>query len=265
MLRPTQLAPFSPLLATELLAGLEPYEDDHLATLPYVPAHKRAGCLAIIAISAELAALPGRVSDPMLGAIRLQWWREVVEELRSQANPRRHPLVDAFKVLSIPPQARFWKTVSMMIDETSIFLEPVSVMDGPSMLAAAMVHEGARARLLADWLAPEMHAERTDGLAKLAGLYAFARARRWADGAGGPPPEGVEGPAHRLARAWAQDSQLAQGLPLASTLWSQGTPWPPALAPVVAPYKWTGSMLTGTQPSALHKQLSLFLTVMRGR
>lgn len=52
----------------------------------------REGLLALHAFELELARIPERVSEAMLGAIRLQWWRESLDGIAARS-PRRHEVV----------------------------------------------------------------------------------------------------------------------------------------------------------------------------
>ena len=49
--------------------------DRALAAL-FAPRESRADLLALIAFNVELARIAEQVSEPELGAIRMQWWRE---------------------------------------------------------------------------------------------------------------------------------------------------------------------------------------------
>ena len=44
----------------------------------FTPAAKRARMLALYAAYTEIARVPTEVSEPMVGAIRLQWWRDAL-------------------------------------------------------------------------------------------------------------------------------------------------------------------------------------------
>ena len=68
-------------------------EDRYLSAL-FAPIEKRADVFAVIAFGCELAATPRKVSEPMLGEIRLQWWREAIDEVFA-GTPRKHPVVEA--------------------------------------------------------------------------------------------------------------------------------------------------------------------------
>lgn len=55
----------------------------------------REQLFALIAFNVELAKIPASVSEPMLGQIRLAWWREAVDELFAGAGPRGHVVMHA--------------------------------------------------------------------------------------------------------------------------------------------------------------------------
>lgn len=49
---------------------------------------------ALYAFNLEVARIPAAVSEPLLGEIRLQWWRDVVEEIFDGKPPRKHEVVE---------------------------------------------------------------------------------------------------------------------------------------------------------------------------
>ncbi len=67
--------------------------DRALAAL-FVPRHGRADLLALCAFNVELARIAEQVSEPELGAIRLQWWREALPRA-AQGDATGHPVADA--------------------------------------------------------------------------------------------------------------------------------------------------------------------------
>lgn len=70
------------------------YDRDRWFCALFAPPERREDLLAIYAFNAELAAVQDKVSEPMLGEIRLQWWREAIEGLYA-GNTRRHDVVTA--------------------------------------------------------------------------------------------------------------------------------------------------------------------------
>ncbi len=64
--------------------------DRSLAAL-FAPSEVRGDLLALYAFNVETARIAEQVSEPDLGAIPLQWWREAL-----QSEPTGHPVADAF-------------------------------------------------------------------------------------------------------------------------------------------------------------------------
>ena len=59
------------------------------------PAQRREALFALIAFNCELAKIPVSVSEPMLGEIRLAWWREALDDLFEKGVARRHEVMEA--------------------------------------------------------------------------------------------------------------------------------------------------------------------------
>ena len=68
------------------------YDPDRYVATLFAPPERREALFALYAFGAELARVPERVSEPMLGAIRLQWWRESLDGIAA-GTPRRHEVV----------------------------------------------------------------------------------------------------------------------------------------------------------------------------
>jgi phytoene synthase len=74
----------------------------------FAPADKRPHLFALYAFSLEVARVRDAVSDPMLGAIRLQWWRDALQgEARGdvRANPAAAALDDTIVRFRLPRSA----------------------------------------------------------------------------------------------------------------------------------------------------------------
>ncbi len=67
--------------------------DRFLASL-FAPDDKRPHLLALHAFAAEIARIPALVSEPQLGLIRLQWWRDTLDGLAAGDAPA-HPVAEA--------------------------------------------------------------------------------------------------------------------------------------------------------------------------
>ena len=70
--------------------------DRALAAL-FAPREARADLFALYAFNVELARIAEQVSEPELGAIRLQWWREALERA-AKGEATGHPVADALGI-----------------------------------------------------------------------------------------------------------------------------------------------------------------------
>ncbi len=89
--------PITPPAASEeevVRVSARAWEQDRYLSALLAPRAVRQGLLALAAFAGEIARIPAFVSDPMMGEIRLQWWREAVES--SDPTTRSgHPVADA--------------------------------------------------------------------------------------------------------------------------------------------------------------------------
>lgn len=76
-------------LDNRLAASVRAADPDRYFSALFAPAALRPGLFALYAFNAELARVAETVREPMLGAIRLEWWRETAEGA-SRGNPRNH-------------------------------------------------------------------------------------------------------------------------------------------------------------------------------
>src|SRR5437763_854177 len=90
------------------MTGLSPvaalvrrHDRDRYQTALFAPPRQREALFALYAFNYEIARVREIVSEPMLGQIRLQWWREVIAATFAGEPPRRHqivlPLTDAIR------------------------------------------------------------------------------------------------------------------------------------------------------------------------
>ena len=67
--------------------------DRYLATL-FAPAEAREALFALYAFDHEIARVRRVISEPMVGLVRLQWWREALDAIAAEMPPA-HPVVEA--------------------------------------------------------------------------------------------------------------------------------------------------------------------------
>jgi phytoene synthase len=77
----------------------------YLAAL-FAPAATRADLLALYAFNLEVARIRESIREPMMGLIRLQWWRDCLGEIHAGSAVRRHqvaqPLTQAIRARGLP-------------------------------------------------------------------------------------------------------------------------------------------------------------------
>lgn len=79
-------------------------DHDRFLTLLFAPSGKRPALVALYAFNLEIARVAEAVTEPMMGHIRLQWWRETLEGL-SKGETRGHAAAEALHEAGAFPQA----------------------------------------------------------------------------------------------------------------------------------------------------------------
>lgn len=70
------------------------YDYDRWLTTLFAPPSTRDGIFTILAFHAEIARIRETVSEPLLGDIRLQWWRDALNSIAGGSSPA-HPVAEA--------------------------------------------------------------------------------------------------------------------------------------------------------------------------
>jgi phytoene synthase len=90
-------AAFPAAAASVSASGLSPvaclvrdHDHDRFATVLFAPAARREALFALYAFNYEIARVREIVSEVLLGRIRLQWWREALDESFAGGVVRRH-------------------------------------------------------------------------------------------------------------------------------------------------------------------------------
>ena len=88
----------------------------------------RRDLLILYAFHYELSKVPDVTSEPMLGQIRYEWWREAIDEIYTGREVRRHeistPLAEMLRRTDVP---RFW--IDRLIDGRARDLDPQAFTD----------------------------------------------------------------------------------------------------------------------------------------
>ncbi|HXQ51784.1 MAG TPA: squalene/phytoene synthase family protein [Stellaceae bacterium] len=70
------------------------HDRDRFLTALFAPADRRESLLALYAFNYEVAKTREMVSEPMLGRMRLQWWRDSIAAIYDGTPVRRHEVVE---------------------------------------------------------------------------------------------------------------------------------------------------------------------------
>jgi phytoene synthase len=136
-------------------AELRRHDPDRFLTALFAPSDRREALFALYAFNLEVARTREMVREPMLGRMRLQWWRDTIEELY-EGTPRRHYVVDALAqafVRRVPWRPEF----DRLIDARELDMEG----EGPPTIAALIAYVDATSASLVR-LALEMLDDRPD-------------------------------------------------------------------------------------------------------
>ena len=112
-------------------------DHDRFLTTLLAPAASRARLIALYAFNVEIARVREAVTEPMLGQIRLQWWREAIEAL-AQGEARAHEAAVALSVTwerNTFPARRFLALIDAR--ERDLTEEPFADLDALESYAEA--------------------------------------------------------------------------------------------------------------------------------
>src|ERR1700761_1807366 len=86
------------VLALKLASAVRRSDPDRYFASLFAPARSRPYLHALYAFNHEVAHVAESVREPMLGAIRLEWWRETAEDA-AKGNPRPHEVARGLAAL----------------------------------------------------------------------------------------------------------------------------------------------------------------------
>ncbi|MBX3480715.1 MAG: squalene/phytoene synthase family protein [Caulobacter sp.] len=213
----------------DLDARLQQQDPDRWLSSRFVEdARARADLVTLYCLDNELAAVIGKVSTPLVGEMRLVWWREAIEGLMATGDTRGHPVLEGLARASLPMD-----TVAGLPDRYVEALEPA---DGDEALLARIDETAGVVMALA---ALRLHPQaRVEQVADAARALVLGRTGQ--------------------ADAAAVRDILKRGRGALAGL-------PPAAFPAVAHAALAGAYAKRARPGPLAKRARLTWAVMRGR
>lgn len=109
--------------------------DRFLAAL-FAPAHSRPALFSIYAFDIEIAHISGRVSEPLAGEVRLQWWRDIITGAaheQAAGSPVAAALIETIGRHMLPEQI-FVDLIEAQRD--ALYRKPVGTIDELELWAA---------------------------------------------------------------------------------------------------------------------------------
>lgn len=119
--------------------------DRFLAAMAAPPAARRV-LFPLYAFNVEVARAPWVTEEPMIAEMRLQWWRDALEEIAEARNVRRHEVTDALADVLDPDGARAldrlvaarrWDVYKDAFEDAAHFEEYLDATAGELMWQAA--------------------------------------------------------------------------------------------------------------------------------
>lgn len=234
-------------------------EDRWLATRFVADPVRRAELTALYALNLELARTAGSVSNPLMGEIRLEWWREGLEELDA-GKPARSPVLEALRAPATDDRLDL-AALERLIDARRLDLDPEPFADEPALTRYLDDTAGALMSAAARLLAPAAKATAVQGAGRAWGWAAWLRAkpaieaagRRWVPGSWGQttPDDLARHVSHRIDEALREARVELRG-------------FPPAAFPAIS-YATLARAIPNAEPGPLDKRARLTWAVVWGR
>lgn len=177
-------------------------DPDRFLSAMTAPPERRERLFALYAFNLEVARIGPMVSEPMLGLIRLQWWRETVEmarEGRRRAHEVAGPMAETIAAADLPAEP-----FERLLTARALDLEPAPFPDRAALDGYLRDTGGALLTLAARALAGVAAPAEEAGYAFAAA--AWLRAAPALSAAGRRP---LPDPAPETARALARDALAA--------------------------------------------------------
>lgn len=110
-------------LHDDVMSRLKEADPDRVRGAMFADEAVRSRLLLLYAFHLELAKVPELVSEPMIGQIRYQWWRDAIAEIYETESVRKHEITTPLRALLLEYDIpRFW--VDQLIDGRERDIDP---------------------------------------------------------------------------------------------------------------------------------------------
>ncbi len=186
------------VILTRLEARIRRVDEERWLSSRYAPAPQRTTLIGLYAFYYELARVRVSVSDPTLGQIRFQWWRDALSELM-RGQPRQHDVVTVLAAEVAAGRLRTPALLAMVERFEAAFLNHDRAAEPEDLLAIAAAEICAPERAID----PELSQIALDWAELRRGARLAAALRRYPI-----PSDARPALAHlRLRRIWARGAK----------------------------------------------------------
>lgn len=115
-------------LHDDVISRLKVADPDRVRAAMFAQESVRERLLLLYAFHLELAKIPELVSEPMIGQIRYQWWRDAIAEIYEGESVRKHEITTPLSHLLLKYEIpRYW--VDQLIDGRERDIDPRPFQD----------------------------------------------------------------------------------------------------------------------------------------
>lgn len=166
------------LTTDTMLPALRTSDYDYYLAIGLAPAAKREGLAVLVSFARELSHIAELVTEPLMGHMRLAWWREALAELNAGEQVRAHPVIRALSQL-FPPGHTAYALLNAMVDARAADLDLSLIENHAAWLDYLDQTTGNLHRVMAVHLAGEEAALHAEPALKAAAIgYALVFAAR---------------------------------------------------------------------------------------
>jgi phytoene/squalene synthetase len=169
-------------------------DPDRFRAVMAAPVAARARLFPVYAFNIEVSRAPWLTQEPMIAEMRLQWWRDVLDEIRERGTARRHEVATTLAGVIGAPEAalldglvtaRRWDVYREPFEDTDHFREYITATSANLLLVAgrglgqapdAPLRDAGYALGLANWLRAVPALERAGRIPLVEGTHAALRA-----------------------------------------------------------------------------------------
>ncbi|KAL5482711.1 hypothetical protein ACEPAI_9305 [Sanghuangporus weigelae] len=108
------------------------HDRDAYLTSQFFPKHLQPACFAVRAFYVQLAMIQDSVTNPLIGQMRMQFWKDVIQHLGAPQHPIAAALRDASKIAHIAPYH-----LRRIVDARDVELNSPSHLNTDTLLAHA--------------------------------------------------------------------------------------------------------------------------------